>query len=267
MSCEIKTVNTGKCDIKYFTIGSGKKTFVILPGLSVKSVLLSAEIVASAYDSFAAEYTVYLFDRRENLPERYTVSDMARDTADAMKALGLSDVYLFGASQGGMMALLIAAENPGLVKKLALGSSCVSMGSENFGVIRGWIDLARKKDGRALFLDFGEKLYPREFFEKNENAFAVIGESVTDEEFERFIILAEGTEGFSAESGIPFIKCPVLILNAADDAVLGSRAGEELIAAFKDRPGFSYHVYDGYGHAAFDTAPDYKERLKSFFNA
>lgn len=264
---EIKSVNAGNGVMKYFTFGSGSKTMVILPGLSVKSVMLSADFVAGAYETFSDEYTVYLFDRRENLPPRYSVEDMAEDTAQAMKALGLHDVYLFGASQGGMISLIIAAENAGLIKKLALGSACVSVNSGSFAVIRGWINLAKKKDGRGLFLDFGEKIYPREMFEKNKNAFAVIGESVTDDEFERFITLAEGTGEFSALGRIQGIKCPVLVLASADDAVLGRQAGEEIISAFSGRPGFSYHVYDGYGHAAFDTAPDYKERLKSFFNA
>ena len=195
------------------------------------------------------------------------MSDMARDTADAMKALGLGDVYLFGASQGGMMAMIIAAENPGLVKKLALGSACVSVDGEAFSVIERWIDFARKKDGIGLFLDFGEKLYPSEIFEQYKDALAALGESVTGEECARFIILAEGTRGYSSQALIDSIKCPVLVLSAADDRVLGSRAGEELIAAFSGRPDFSYHVYDGYGHAAFDTATDYKERLKNFFNS
>lgn len=266
MSIEIKSVDTGKCRIKYFKFGSGKKIFVILPGLSVKSVMLSADIVASSYSGFGEEYTCYVFDRRENPPRDYTVAGMAQDTADAFRRLGLSDICLFGASQGGMSALIIAAQNAELIKKLALGSACVSAAGDRFAVIDRWIEFARNKDGKALFLDFGEKLYPAEMYESNKKAFSIMGESVTDEEFERFIILAGATRGFSAQSLISDIRCPVLALTAADDAVLGKEAGEEIISAFAGRPGFSYHIYDGYGHAAFDTAPDYKERLKEFFD-
>ncbi len=262
-----ETINTGRCSMKYFKFGSGERTMVILPGLSVKSVMLSADIIAGAYEQFTAGYTVYVFDRREDLPPVYTVGDMARDTADAMRALGLGDVYLFGASQGGMMALLIAAENPGLVKKLVLGSSCLSMSAGRFSAVDRWIDFAREKDGTGLFLDFGKNLYPAEMFEQYKNALEIMGESVTAEEFERFVIIARGTENFSALDNLKNIVCPVLVLAAADDAVLGKEAGDELIEAFKGRPGFSYHIYEGYGHAAFDTAPDYKERMIKFFNA
>ena len=30
------------------------------------------------------------------------------------------------------------------------------------------------------------------------------------------------------------------------------------------RPDFELAMYDGYGHAAYDTAPDYTERVRNF---
>ena len=101
---QIETVRKETFEMQFFRFGSGPRTYVILPGLSVQSVMASAEAVAQAYASFAEEYTIYVFDRRAALPPVYTVRDMARDTAEAMLALGLHDIYLFGASQGGMMA-------------------------------------------------------------------------------------------------------------------------------------------------------------------
>ena len=77
--------------MQYFRFGTGARTLVILPGLSVQSVMGSAEAVAAAYASFAEDYTIYVFDRRETLPEAYPVQEMARVTAEAMKALGLKD--------------------------------------------------------------------------------------------------------------------------------------------------------------------------------
>ena len=67
-----------------------------------------ADAVAQEYSLLADDYTVYMFDRRKEVPETYSVSDMARDTAAVFRALGLSQVSLFGASQGGMIAMTIA---------------------------------------------------------------------------------------------------------------------------------------------------------------
>ena len=110
MSIEIKTVNCGDLSLKYFSFGNGSKVMVILPGLSVQSVMGSAAAIRSQYKIFKDDYTVYVLDRRENPPADYSMEDMARDTACALKELGLRDIYIFGASQGGMLAMLIAIE-------------------------------------------------------------------------------------------------------------------------------------------------------------
>ena len=106
--------------MEYIRFGTGAGTMVILPGLSIKSVTGMGEAVAAAYDMFTGDFTVYLFDRREDTGPSYDICGMARDTYTVMEHLGLHDIYLFGASQGGMIAALIAAEHPGFVRRLVL---------------------------------------------------------------------------------------------------------------------------------------------------
>ena len=247
----------------YFTFGNGNKTFVILPGLSVQSVMGSADLIAQAYDVIASEFTVYVFDRRNELPAAYSVSDMARDTARAFEALGLEDVYLFGASQGGMIGLTMALEYPSLVAKLMLGSSCARITPGQAETIEKWIALAEQKDGVKLNLETAGDIYPAEIFEQYKNALEELGKGVTDNDMERFVILAGGTEGFDVTHRLGEIRCPVFAVGSSDDRVL-SGATEELIRLFSDKPDFRYHLYSSYGHAAYDTAPDFKQKLLAF---
>ncbi len=263
MTIPIRKVNTGEFTMNYFTFGEGEKTFVILPGLSVQSVMPSAEIIAKAYDIIAKEFTVYVFDRRNELPQSYSVYDMADDTAEVFITLGLKDVYLFGASQGGMIAMTIAAKHPELVKKLMLGSSSARITDGQYKSISKWLDLAEKKERVHLNLEMGRVLYPEAMFEKFKDTLASLGESITDSDLERFITLAEGTKDFDISEKLNEITCPVLSLGAADDNVL-PYAAEELESLFSGKENFESHLYNGYGHAAFDTAPDYKERLLRF---
>ena len=51
-------------------------------------------------------------------PEQYSLSDMATDTAGLIRRLDLSPAHLVGASMGGMIAQLVAAEHPEDVRSL-----------------------------------------------------------------------------------------------------------------------------------------------------
>ena len=247
--------------MNYLEFGTGDKTLVMLPGLSVKSVLLMGDAVKNAFRAYDKDFTIYLIDRREDVPPVYTVADMARDTAEKMKKLGLEDVCLFGASQGGMMAMLIAAWYPELVHKLVLGSTACHVLEEGLPVLNNWIRLAEEKRGADLYLDFGEKIYPKALFEQWKNLLEAAGKSVTDAEFERFVILAKGTYGFDARPELPKIKCPVLVMGSEDDAVLGAEGSREIARLL----GSQIHMYKDYGHSCHDTAPDFKERMVKFF--
>ncbi|HAQ62906.1 MAG TPA: alpha/beta hydrolase, partial [Ruminococcaceae bacterium] len=83
MSCETGRASNEKFEMQYIKFGQGKKTLVILPGLSVQSVIPAAAAIEKQYEIFKNDFTVYLFDRRQNLPEVYSVYDMADDTAEA----------------------------------------------------------------------------------------------------------------------------------------------------------------------------------------
>ncbi|MBR3640878.1 MAG: alpha/beta hydrolase [Oscillibacter sp.] len=265
MPVQIETVQTENCAMRYFRFGSGARSLVILPGLSVQSVMGAADAVAEAYRSIADTFTVWLFDRRSDLPPVYTVADAARDTAAAFRALGLKDVCLFGASQGGMIALVLAIEHPDLVGKLALGSTSARVDGEQFRVIEKWIALAKKKDKAGLYLSFGEEIYPPAVFEQCRAALLAAADATTDADLARFVILAEGTRDFNVVPRLPELRCPVLAVGAFEDRVLDSDATMEIAENLDARPDFRLYMYTGFGHAAFDTAPDYRQRLLKFF--
>ena len=265
-SIPIETVRTDTFTMDYFRFGTGEDTLVILPGLSVQSVMGSADAVAEAYQLLAEDYTIYLFDRRNELPATYSVQEMARDTAEAFRALGLEKVCLFGASQGGMIAMDIAIENPELVQKLVLGSTSACVTEEQYGPLEKWIRLAEDGDAEGLYMALGEGLYPEEIFEQSQELLAEAAKTVTEEELARFIIIAEGTKGFDVTDDLEKIACPVLLIGSRDDQVLGAAATEQIAEHLQGRSDFELYMYDGYGHAAYDTAPDYKERMLHFLS-
>ncbi len=257
---QIETIRTEYMEMKYFRFGSGSRHFVILPGLSLTSVLGSADAVAAAYDCFAKEYTVWLFDRRTDLPPVYPVREMAHDTAGAMKALGIRDAYIFGASQGGMMAQFLAIDHPELARAIVLGSTAARV--PELSGIREWTRLAEEGDAKGLTLSFSEMVYTPAFFAQYKDLILAMADGVTKEDLARFVILAKGTEGMNAYDELDRIQCPVLVLGAAQDRVLGCAKSKEIA----DRLGCELYIYEDYGHAVYDEAPDYKDRILRFFD-
>ena len=260
----IETVAADDFTMDYFRFGHGDQTLVILPGLSVESVMKFADTVAPAYASFEDRFTVYVFDRRKELPPVYTNRDIARDTAAAIRALGLDRVCLFGASQGGMIAMCIAIEQPDLVSRLILGSTSSHVTDEQFRVIDGWIQLAKAGRTEDLYLAFGEAIYPQQVFEQAKVLLTESARGVTEEDLSRFVILAEGIRGFDVTDQLGKISCPVLVIGSLDDHVLGGEASGKIAEQLKGRADCELYMYDGYGHAVYDLAPDYKERMLDF---
>ena len=265
MSIPILTAHTDHFSMNYICFGTGKRTLVILPGLSVQSVMGAADEIASAYRKLEDSYTIYVFDRRTELPCAYSVREMARDTARIFQVLGLKNVCLFGASQGGMMAQVIAVEYPELVGKMVLGSSSSHVREEQYRVIENWIHLAENRDRVGLYLAFGKEIYPPAVFDQYREVLIKTAETVTDAELERFITLAKGTHGFNITEELKKIRCPVMAVGVYEDAVLDSDATMEIAEKLDWRQDFRLYLYTGYGHAAYDTAPDYRERILKFF--
>lgn len=256
----IDRLNIEDFQIDYFKFGEGEKVMVILPGLSIKNIMLSANVVAKDYAPIAKDFKIYLIDRRVCPEDHTTIESMASDTEKALDKLGLKDIYLFGASQGGMLAMQVALDRPDLVKKMALGSTSAKI--ENTIILDRWIELAKKKDREGLYLDFGKCIYPQALYKRYERPLRIISKSVSNEELERFVKIANATRDFNILNEVKNIKCETLAIGAKDDIVLGGYATEDIAKAM----GCELYMYEeGYGHAAFDTAPDYKQRLLDFY--
>ena len=258
----IETIDAGGFTMDCCRFGEGRDALVILPGISVQRVMASAGAVASAYRKLAQEYTVWVFERRNDMPAACSVRDMAMDAARAIRALDLGAVNLFGASQGGMMAMIIAAECPELVRRLAVGSTSARISDARYArVFEPWARLARAGDAAALYLSFGEAIYPKRMFDTIKPLLMDAAKAVTEEDLARFIAQTEALRGFDIQDDLRRVACPTLVIGDADDAVVGGAASEEIAARVKNA---ALYMYRGYGHAAYDLARDYKARLREF---
>ena len=266
MNTEVKTIKTESFSMKYFSFGKGKKTFIMLPGLSIKSVMLSAQLVAQSYQMFNDDYTVYVFDIKEDVNKEYRIEEMAEDLAEAINTLGLKDLYVFGASMGAMIGMSFTIKYPDLVKKLFIASSSSCPKEDSDGSIDKWIELAQENRIEELCLNMGERTYTEEVFEQNKEAFILMAKSVNEEERQKFINLTKGIKSFDVRKELELIKCPVLVVGAKDDKVFKDGACQRIVECINRKEDVELYMYETGGHAVYDFALDYKQRIMEFFN-
>ena len=261
MPIPIQTITTPRFTMDYFTFGTGKTPCVILPGASIRSVMLSADAVAALYGDFIADFTFYVFDKKRDMQTGYDAFAMAEDTAEAMELLGIHRACVFGASLGGMMAQCLAAYHPALVKKLALCSTLLSQNDTSRTVLDRWIRLADSGDALALDRDVWARIYSPSYYQKYQTIFESMTGKATPEEIRQFAVQIRACRSFDGQNQIHQIRCPVLVVGTRDDLALSGDSSPALAKAL----GCPLYLYEGYGHAVYDEAPDYPARMMAFF--
>ena len=257
----VKTVFAGNTAMDYIVFGNGDKNFVILPGLSVHSVTGSADAIADAYKEFSEKYTVYVFDRAKNIHKGYSVKDMAKDTAAAMKVLNIETADIFGASQGGMIAMYLAVDYPALVNKMILGSTLARPNDVFVRVIEEWLSLAEIRNEVRLLESFADNVYSEATLKAYRKMLISSNRGISDEEYRRFSILTEACRDFDCCDKLSDIKCPVLAIGSEGDRVATAEGTKEIAKAL----GCEMYLYDGsFGHGVYDEASDYKQRCMAF---
>lgn len=250
-------------DMYYVSFGHGSKNLIVLPGLSdgLTTVKGKALFLKAPYKRFQNEYTVYMFSRKNKMPEDYTIRQMAEDQALAMKVLGIGRAAVLGVSQGGMVAQYLAIDYPELVEKLILTVTAPYANDIVKDAVGSWIGMAKQGDHVRLMVDTAERMYSKAYLDKNRKLFPVIARFTKPASYERFFRNAYAILEFDAREELSKICCPTLIIAGDDDNTVGNDAPYEL----NDRiPDSKVYIYHGLGHGAFEEAKDFYDRVYEF---
>ncbi len=247
--------------MKYIRFGNGEKNYVIIPGLSVHSVLGLRKAIEESHRIFTREYTVYLFDRPEMLGAGCTIREIAEETAEAMAVLNLQGADVFGASMGGMIAQYIAIDHPELVHRLILGSTSPKPGEIGRNVIGEWLDLAEAHREDGLLESIVDKVYSKNTLAAHRQALILGNRGIRPTEYQQFIVQAKACLNFDCSKELYRIQCPTLVLGSKGDRVLTDEGSRRLAKTLN----CELYLYDeSYGHGVYDEAPDYKSRCLEF---
>lgn len=253
-------VNIGDMSLDYISFGKGDKNLIIIQGLNIKDVKGAGASLALMYKLFAKDYRVYIFDRRPVIDSAITIWDIAEDIYKAMKMLKIERADLFGVSQGGMISMAIAISYPECVNKLVLGVTASRPNETLKRVVGSWVRSAENKDYVTINRETFTLMYTDKYLKKNRMLLPIIVKMVKPKDFKRFEMLAASILDFDCYDRLNEIKCPVLVLGGALDRITTGEAAIEIA----DKMGCELFIYNEYGHAAYEEAKDFTNRVYDF---
>lgn len=254
----------GNTDMDYVRFGKGKKNLVILPGLGdgLTTVRGTAVPMAWMYRLFAKDFTVYMFSRKNELPEGYSTRDMAKDQAEAMTLLGIEKADIVGVSMGGMIAQHLAVDFPEKVEKLALVVTCARANPILEESVGQWITQAEAGDHTALMDSNIRLIYSEDYYRKNRWMVPVVGKLTKPKSYNRFLIQARACLNHNAFADLDKITAPTLVTGGEKDRALGPEASVEIAAQI---PNAQLRMYREWGHGLYEEEKTFNRTLLDFF--
>ena len=249
--------------MEYIRFGSGARTLVMLPGLGdgLRTMKGTALPMAVMYRIFARAYTVYVFSRKDPLPQGYTTRDMARDQKEAMDLLGIDKADVLGVSMGGMIAQHLAADYPEKVGRLILVVTCARPNPILLESLEEWITQARQDDHAALMDSNLRRIYSREYYRKNKWLIPLVGKLTKPKSYDRFFAQAEACRTHDSFERLGQIQAPTFVIGGEQDESLGGDASREIAAAI---PGAVLKMYPQWGHGLYEEAKDFNKTVLTF---
>lgn len=246
-------------DCDYISFGSGDDVLIMLPGVgdgfkTAKGVAVPFSVM---YRCFAKDFRVFVFSRRNRMFKGFTTKNMADDIAAIMAKLEIDSAHVFGVSQGGMIAQQLALRHPDKVKSLVLAVTASRPNDIMRDSLETWLRMADKDDYKGIMLDTAERSYTGAYLERGRKLNKLLA-LVKPKDYTRFRILCESCLEHDAYDELDKISCPVFIIGADSDKVLGGEASEELAERI---PGAELYMYEGYSHGVYEQAKDFNKRV------
>ncbi len=265
-----QTINAGGVEFAYRQLG---------PTTGVPVVFLThlAAVLDNwdprVVDGIAAEHRVTTFDNRgvgaSSGVTPTTIEQMARDAVTFIRAVGFDQVDLFGFSMGGMIAQVIAQQEPQLVRKMIIAGTGPAGGEGIDKVTRiSYLDTARgllTRQDPKQFLFFTRtpngRRAGKEFLARLEERTNDRDKAISVGSF-RAQLKAIHRWGQQTPAELTSIHQPVLVINGESDKMVPTKNTVDL-----DRrlPNSQLVIYPDAGHGGvFQFHEDFVKRVLEF---
>jgi pimeloyl-ACP methyl ester carboxylesterase len=265
-----RTINAGDVEFAYRQLGpSTGMPVVLLTHLAAVLDNWDPRVV----DGIAAKHRVIAFDNRgvgaSSGSTPTTIEEMATDAVTFIRALGFDRVDLFGFSMGGMIAQVIAQQEPQLVRKMIIAGTGPAGGEGIEKVTRiSYLDTARalltRQDPKQLLFftrTSNGRRAGKEFLTRLEERTNDRDKAISIGSF-RAQLKAIHRWGLQQPADLASIHQPVLVMNGESDKMVPAKNSVDL-----DRrlPNSQLVLYPDAGHAGvFQFHQDFVKRALEF---
>jgi len=269
-SAPTDTINAGGVEFAYRQLGpSTGVPVVFLTHLAAVLDNWDPRVV----DGIAAKRRVIAFDNRGvgasggSTPK--TIEEMASDAVTFIRALGLEQVDLFGFSMGGMIAQVIAQDEPRLVRKMILAGTGPAGGEGIENVTRiSYLDTARgllTRQDPKQFLFFTRtpngRRAGKQFLARLEERTNDRDKAISVGSFRAQLKAIHGW-GQQQPADLARIHQPVLVINGESDRMVPSKNTVDLDTRL---PNSQLVLYPDAGHGGvFQFHQDFVKRALEF---
>ncbi|MGZ6588937.1 MAG: alpha/beta fold hydrolase [Solirubrobacteraceae bacterium] len=224
-------------------------------------------------DGIAAKHRVITFDNRgvgaSSGATPTTIEEMARDAVTFIRALGLDQIDLFGFSMGGMIAQVIAQQQPRLVRKMIIAGTGPAGGEGIEKVTRiSYLDTARgllTRQDPKQFLFFTRtpngRRAGKQFLARLEERTDDRDKAISVRSF-RAQLKAIHRWGLMKPADLASVRQPVLVVNGESDKMVPTKNTVDLDQRL---PNSQLVIYPDAGHGGvFQFHEDFVKRALEF---
>lgn len=270
MTAPTQTITAGGVEFAYRQVGP--RTGVPVVFLTHLAAILD-NWDPRVVDGIAARHRVITFDNRgvgaSSGSTPTTIDQMASDAVTFIRALGFDQVDLFGFSMGGMIAQVIAQQQPRLVRKMILAGTGPAGGEGIDKVTRiSYLDTARgllTRQDPKQFLFFTRtpngRRAGKQFLARLEERTDDRDKAISVRSF-RAQLKAIHRWGLMKPADLASIRQPVLVLNGESDKMVPTKNTIDLDQRL---PNSQLVIYPDAGHGGvFQFHADFVKRALEF---
>ncbi|NUS45114.1 MAG: alpha/beta hydrolase [Mycobacteriaceae bacterium] len=232
-----------------------------------RDIGLSTKIKARVGGALAPRMLRYWAGRPSSVP--YTLPDMAADTVGLLDCLGIESAHVVGASMGGMIAQILAAEHPRRVRSLGILFSSTNQPFLPPPDPRALAALIAKPrgPGREQVVDMLVKSYQAISSPKYPEPEAVVRAQIAagyDRSYHPAGVIRQLAAAMGTGSLLPYtrrITAPTVVLHGKSDPLIRPACGRAVARAI---PNAEIHLISGWAH---DLPPQLHATLTAFLLA